>query len=73
METIRFQDPGKRKVGFGIRDPGWRKVGSGISDKHPGSATLVKTNNIDLQFGVSCLQKNVLQKHTSNPRLLREI
>ncbi len=24
-------------------DPGWKKVGSGIRDKHPGSATLMKT------------------------------
>jgi len=31
METVR------------IRDPGWKKVGSGIRDKHPGSATLLKS------------------------------
>jgi hypothetical protein len=31
METVR------------IRDPGWKKVESGILDKHPGSATLVRT------------------------------
>ncbi len=32
METVR------------VRDPGWKKVGSGIRDKHPGSATLSKSN-----------------------------
>jgi hypothetical protein len=26
-----------------IRDPGWRQFGSGIRDKHPGSATLMRT------------------------------
>jgi hypothetical protein len=29
----------------GIRDSGWKKVGSGIRDKHPGSATLVITQD----------------------------
>jgi hypothetical protein len=29
-----------------IRDPGWKKVGSGIRAKHPGSATLEKSEEM---------------------------
>ncbi len=33
-------------------NPGWKKVGSGIRDKHPRSATLVKTGtNVHLSIG----------------------
>jgi hypothetical protein len=38
METVR------------IRDPGWKKFGSGIRDKHPGSATLVKSKKKSVGF-----------------------
>ncbi len=46
METVR------------IRDPGWKKVGSGIRDKHPGSATLFKTDD-KVPHGKKSLKKGV--------------
>jgi hypothetical protein len=36
-----FEDPGSGMEAVRIRDPGRIKVGSGIRDKHPGSATLL--------------------------------
>ncbi len=39
---MRIRDPGFK---IRILDPGWKKFGYGIRDKHPGSATLLKTQN----------------------------
>jgi hypothetical protein len=42
VKILKFfdEDPGSGMETVRFRDPGWKKVGSGIRGKHPGSATL---------------------------------
>jgi hypothetical protein len=43
VKILKFfdADPGSGLETVRIRDPGWKKVGSRIRDKHPGSATML--------------------------------
>jgi len=47
VKILKFfdEDPGSGMETVRIRDPRWKKVGSGILDKHPGSATLLMSND----------------------------